>query len=118
MQRLAPVDERRAGERRAAVVEGGRRPLAADGVDLTGDGHVERLDEGRRRLVGHVGVREERGVQGDDLLRLLDDAKLARPPEDDRLRDIFDCLYHVKGLSNEIRQVFMMTGFLQLFEIK
>ena len=24
----------------------------------------------------------------------------------------------VEGLSNEIRQVFMMTGFLQLFEIK
>ena len=26
------------------------------------------------------------------------------PPEDDRLRDIFDCLYPVKGLSNEIRR--------------
>ena len=24
----------------------------------------------------------------------------------------------IQGLSNEIRQVFMMTGFLQLFEIK
>ena len=24
----------------------------------------------------------------------------------------------IEGLSNEIRQVFMMTGFLQLFEIK
>ena len=24
----------------------------------------------------------------------------------------------IEGLSNEIRQVFMMTGFLQLFEIR
>ena len=81
----APADISRARKRRAAVVERRGRTLAGDGVDLARYVHVKRLGERSRRLVGELGACQQRLVERKNLLRLLNDAKLAEPPERDRL---------------------------------
>ena len=97
MHRKPPVDERRARKRRPPVVEGRRRALADDGVDLARHIHVQRLDKGLRGLVRELRPGQQGLEERNQLLRALDDAQLPGLAAVHGLQQTFD-------LWNERRQ--------------
>ena len=80
-----PLLEARARQRRAAVVERGRRALAHDGVDLAREVHVQRLDERLRGVVGEFRAREERLEERVDLGHAHRGVRLGDAPQLDLL---------------------------------
>ena len=90
MEHGASVHERRAGERRAPVVECGRGAFAHDGVDFARQVHVERLDKGVGSIVGQFRAREKRFVERVDLRNARSHRLLRRAPQHDLLHQLFE----------------------------